>query len=356
MPAKRISLSEIAAKAGVSTSAVSLALRGSPKVSAKQRARIREIAGELGYTPDPKMAELMHHLRKDRAGRKLASIGVVVPELKTAEWEQFPALKLMMTGIREKAAAMGYGVDLFVLEELQASRGRIRNILRARGIDGVVLLPFKRGVERLGLDLQGMRAVTGGYSIVDLEVHRVVPNYLQMMDEMLEAASSLGYRRIGMIMPYKESGGGTGRKLFLSSYYYYQTLMETESPIPVLRNRDASPEGIRKWIERYRPEAVISSGAALRRIEKIGYKAPRNLGFASIDLSEPPRNVAGVDHRWDQVGRECVDLLVSDIRNGELGPIQDPKLLLVDSHFRPGSSLKRLGEPVPIRIRNRPGG
>ena len=49
----RPTLQDIAKRAGVGKATVSLALRNDPKISAATRERVRAIAEELKYRPDP---------------------------------------------------------------------------------------------------------------------------------------------------------------------------------------------------------------------------------------------------------------------------------------------------------------
>ena len=49
---KKVSLADIARKAGVSTNTVSRVVRGDPEVSEKTRARIAKLVEELGYVPN----------------------------------------------------------------------------------------------------------------------------------------------------------------------------------------------------------------------------------------------------------------------------------------------------------------
>src|SRR5688500_3309706 len=60
---QRPTLRMIAQRAGLSGSAVSMALRTHPRISAATRERVQRIARELGYRPDPDVAKLMNHLR-----------------------------------------------------------------------------------------------------------------------------------------------------------------------------------------------------------------------------------------------------------------------------------------------------
>ena len=54
----------IAAKAGLSGAAVSLALRDHPSIPPATRTRIKRLADQLGYRVDPNVSRLMAYLRQ----------------------------------------------------------------------------------------------------------------------------------------------------------------------------------------------------------------------------------------------------------------------------------------------------
>ena len=67
---KRPTIAEIAARAGVSTGAVSYALNGRPGVSATTRKRILEIADEIGWRPSVAARSL--------SGSRAHSVGLII--------------------------------------------------------------------------------------------------------------------------------------------------------------------------------------------------------------------------------------------------------------------------------------
>jgi DNA-binding LacI/PurR family transcriptional regulator len=342
-----VTMRDIARAAGVSVSAVSLAMKNSPKVSAERRKAILDLAADMGYRRDPRMTELMEHLRVARPHRSMAKIAMLVPEITREESEQFPPIQGMIAGVKELAEFAGFGVDLFFVAEQQISLKRLRSILLARGIKGLVVAPFRSGVAKLDFDGEGLCLATAGYSIIDPVMHRACPNYLQMMDELVADCLAMGYRRIGLAMTYSE--GGTGHKLFTSSFLYYQSKIAEADRVPILQGPKIEAEKLEAWYREHQPEVVISSGQVYRTLLKIGLRIPQDVCFASIDLSEAPRDAAGADHRHHLVGREALKLVLTQLNLNLTGVPPDPKVVLVDSHRREGFSLVPRGKGKGMR-------
>src|SRR5690606_24238727 len=186
------------------------------------------------------ITELMQHLRTPRPQRINSRIAVIVPELTRDQAADYPPILGLIDGVNEIAAIAGYGVDQFYLADPGMTTRRVRSILLARGIKGVVIAPYASGVARLPFDCTGLSVATAGYSIESPRLHRACPNYLQMMDELLADCVAKGYRRIGLIMTYRE--GGIGHKLFTSSVLFQQSGIPEAQRIPILPKPMITPE------------------------------------------------------------------------------------------------------------------
>jgi LacI family transcriptional regulator len=344
MPKTAVSMRDIARKAGVSVSAVSLALRNQPRVSESERRRIHAIARRLGYRRDPEVARLMEHLRTSRSARRASTQAVIIPELDRKGLAGYFPLTEMVKGIRAQADDGGFETELFFLTDPGMTPARLRSILVARSIKGVIVAPYASGVGTLDMDLTGFCAATAGYSIVRPSLHRACPNYLQMMDELIDHLQRLHFHRIGLVMTYHR--GGIGYKLLTSSYLFYQSLLPPEERIPILPLESVNQRDIAAWLKTHRPQVVISSGRVFALLQGMGIAIPGDLHFANLDLSEPPRQAAGMDHRYQLVGAEVVNLVMMQFTLNLTGVPPAPKIVLVDSHRRDGFTLPK--EPLDV--------
>ncbi|GAA3557392.1 LacI family DNA-binding transcriptional regulator [Microlunatus spumicola] len=122
-----VTLSEVAAKAGVSVSAVSKVLRGTTaiRVSPETRQRILTAAEELRYRPN-------FAARALQAARTQV-LGLVVPDLTNALFTE------LMHGVEDAAAAHGYTVLLGRLDTDRPQTEVIARLLGEGRVDGLVL-------------------------------------------------------------------------------------------------------------------------------------------------------------------------------------------------------------------------
>ena len=92
----RTSLKDIAARLGVSIATVSRALRHSPEIGLEMQQRVKDLAKQLNYRPNPFARSLRREAPK--------IIGVVVPNLVTHFYSA------VLDGIEEEATKQGYSI------------------------------------------------------------------------------------------------------------------------------------------------------------------------------------------------------------------------------------------------------
>src|SRR6056297_222530 len=129
MADKKPTIHDVAARAGVSKSLVSLALRGSSKVSDASRAAIEQAAVELGYRPNATARSL--------ADRKSRTIGINMAEIDN------PIFPQMLSGAHAVIRERGYNTMLVSGErDPLVEFGELTKLLEFQ-IEGLILISHR---------------------------------------------------------------------------------------------------------------------------------------------------------------------------------------------------------------------
>lgn len=129
MSERRPTIHDVAARAGVSKSLVSLALRGSPKVSDSSRETIVKAARELGYRPNATARSL--------ADRRSRTIGINIAELDN------PIFPQMLTGAHTVIRERGYNTMLVSGErDPDTEHAELAKLLEFQ-VEGLILISHR---------------------------------------------------------------------------------------------------------------------------------------------------------------------------------------------------------------------
>lgn len=342
--ARRPSLKVVAAEAGVSAMAVSLALRNHTSIPLRTRNRIRKIAARLGYRPDPNISQLMERVR----AAKPSSLGTVIAYLTAHEhrfaWKKIPTQRDYHEGAARRAGELGYTLEEFWLREPGMTEQRLSRILRNRGIDGALVAPLQLpGKLFQRFHWRHFSVVELGYSLRDPVLHRCCNQQFQSMMLLLRRLLDLGYRRIGLAM-----GPGQDER---ANHHWRAAYLATQSLLPEV-NLQAVPmlfgdvshwnrDSLARWIGETRPDVVVTVGTDVQQwLAGLGLHTPGDIGLANVDINETMPGVTGINQNALQVGAAAVDLLLSLVRTGERGLPSVPRTLMVDGDFFAGDTTR----------------
>src|ERR1043165_9736365 len=105
--ARPVTLQDIARRAGVSKMTVSLALRGHPHAAAATRDRLRQLANEMGYRPNPLIVANMALLRTGRRSSYAGTLGFIGIGESPERGPQNPQTRRVFAGARRRAETLG---------------------------------------------------------------------------------------------------------------------------------------------------------------------------------------------------------------------------------------------------------
>ncbi|MFJ6738244.1 LacI family DNA-binding transcriptional regulator [Streptomyces sp. NPDC091279] len=196
MTSARVTIKEVAARAGVSKGAVSLAFNHKPGLSEATRERIFRAARELGWAPNPTARTL--------AGSRVDVVGLAIcrpARLLGLE----PFYMEFVSGVESVLTEHSCSLLLRLVRSVKEEAGLLETWWRARQIGGAILVDLRADdprvavAERLGLPVVavGHPSLAGGLTAVwtdDATAVREAVRYL----------AALGHRRIARV------GGAAG--------------------------------------------------------------------------------------------------------------------------------------------------
>ncbi|HEV6953320.1 MAG TPA: LacI family DNA-binding transcriptional regulator [Promicromonospora sp.] len=317
---RRVTLQDVADRAGVSMKTVSNVVRGYQHVSPGMRARVQLAIDELGYRPN-------------RTGRSLATgrssmIGLAFPDLRRPYFAELAHV------FARVARTRGYHL---LLAETGATVEGERSVLRdqeAGILDGMVLQPQMLAASELDVERHGMPIVFLGEDPQPAGADQVAIDNVAAAREAVEHLVRLGRRRIGFLGHETERVSWTSR-LRIEGYRtaLEQAGLEADPRRLVERRQDGDARDAEEALD-----AALSAGleldgllcrddlaaiGALRALRRHGLDVPGDVavvGWDAIELgasTAPSLTSVAPDTR--ALAERALDLLL-DRLDGYAGP------------------------------------
>ena len=324
MAKQKARLKDIAQKTGYGTNTVSLALRGSTRISKAAREKIAKAAEELDYVPN--------HIAKSLVSRRSHTVGLILHELSN------PILTSAAEKIQRTLAARGYGVLFASSNGSFEEELRVIEMFRARMVDGLLIYPARHtklehlrrlrernfpvvlliGMEGSGIDAVGIDEYAGAFAATR-----------HLIDE--------GHSRIGVLVPaeYHTNPKYAGyRGALLSAGLESGPGLSASFPDHSIQGGIEAMDGLMG--QPNRPSAVFALDdllalGALRWAKVNGVDVPRQLAIAGFDDDEAARHavtpISTINNDVDELAQRSVARLMDLIDAGQLLPPPQAELL-----------------------------
>jgi len=200
---KRVTIREVADAAGLSTAAVSYALRGI-QVSEETQERVKKVAAELGYEANP--------IARALASGRTGMVGILGPSLEDL-WQQWLAAELGRELLRRDryALILDAGGDPLRQRMLAAQ-------LRDQQVDGLIVSPIDPSGEFWQDLAESLAVVSLGDALADAAVAgEVLFDNRTGVRAALEHLHALGHRRITVLCQPGAPTADRPAELFVAS-------------------------------------------------------------------------------------------------------------------------------------------
>ncbi len=334
---------EVAQRAGVSTSTVSLALRNSPLVAEETRARIRGLAEKLGYQTHPFVAAHMRSRRKSRASVSAPVLALVDTQRVRHGWRDHAntMLREMFAGAQARAHARGYATREFWLHEPGMTHERFSEMLRARGIHGILIGPSSDLQLELNLKWEWFSVVRLGSARVSPMLHRVVIDHYQAGMLAARKAFELGFRRPGLTV--RDRFGEAHDRRYEAGFQTACAHMPGMKPAPALLTPDL-PDGptLIRWVGRHRPDVIVDAEErhVYDLLRAAGQRVPEDVSVISLCATMHAGPLSGCVQDGQIMGVGGIDFLLTLIERNETGLPAMPVTLSTNVTWNQGQTLR----------------
>jgi DNA-binding LacI/PurR family transcriptional regulator len=335
---------------GISATAVSLALKESPRVSAAMRARVRRLAQASGYIPNARLSELMYQVRNSVTTTYHATLGALSLYPEEEPWRTRPYLKVLLDSAVARAQRHGYRLEYFWLKRPGMSPARFRNILEARGVRGLFCLGSADPEEPFPAEL-GQFAVTTFAATIPSRLHRVASHCEADARLLFDELRRRNYRRPGLSILVH--GDRRTDYAYSACFLSAQERLFPPSQVPILRSDEWNEAAFARWFAAHRPDVIVlhQSAAYVAGVEgwlqRHRWSVPGAVGLALLDLNPNPRRYAGICQDPARMGATATELLIGRVLLGDCSTPLHPKVELVVGDWNEGRTLR------PVRAARR---
>lgn len=330
----RPTLTDVAKLAGLSKTAVSLALRGERRIPEATKQRVREAARQLGYRPNPALSEFAAHRWRDRE-----SVPLTIAYITT----NHPLLSTTMDaraiiGVRSRAEQLGYTVEHFRFEDY-GDPDYLGRVILNRGIRGIVLGQLNGDMwQRFPWHEFCAVACNAGFYRPPVDV--LMADHALAVRQAWARAEERGYRRIGVALFDEPMAVDQYDKS--SAALYCQHRVPVRQRIPLLYFKPEDRAAFCSWVDRYNPDVVLGfNDAVYWHLVHSGYDVPNEIAFAClmIEPNRPPAPLSGCAYEADCMGSAAVDHLDTLLRTNRWGIPHRQMISLIEQKWQEGETL-----------------
>lgn len=316
---KKLSIKDIAQKAGVSTATVSFVLNGKAeemRISEQLAKKITKLAKQLGYQPN----QLARGLRTG----KTHTLGLIVENISNHFFGNLAKV------IEDEAKKYNYKVLYCSTENNTLKAKELIQMLQDRQVDGYIITP----TEGLEGDIEKLIAAHKPVVLVDryfvnLPTNYVlVDNYKSVFDTVTRMIAQ-GYRNIGVVtvnlsmINMEQRMNGYKDALKAAKIPFRKDLVKV---IPFESSRDAAIDEVGEFLKNDQPKDAVFfltnylGILGLECLKKLRLRVPEQMGFVSFDDHDIFRlhtpSITALAQPVEDIGRTAMNILLEEIKSG----------------------------------------
>jgi DNA-binding LacI/PurR family transcriptional regulator len=315
---ERIGIKEVAAAAGVSTTTVSHALSGKGRLPEATRARVREVAEQLGYRPNVSARKL------GGGNTGLLALAVSQVEDLTFQLGDFDYFASLIRYATTAALDRGYALALAPAADVEGALHKIP-------ADGAVVVdPVPDDASVTYLRSQGVPIVTTGRLLDGGEGDHWVDNdHVAGVRKVLDHLHAVGAHRIALVAPRSFASYIVDVRAGYSEWCAEHDCEEIVGIAPdvtetggfevstALLERAEPPDAIYAALDRLAIGVLLAATAKEVRVPE-DLRVAACTDSVAAQTARPPLTTLGLNP--ERIGREAIGMLIDLVEGSEVDP------------------------------------
>ncbi len=323
---KRITIVEVATKAGVSKGTVSAVINAKNTVKPVTRDHILEIMKELNFRPRGVARNLKN-------GNQYKSIGVIIKDL------NYPFYTSIATGVKEYANSKGYSVIVTSSENDHECEKSFSHLFSAKDVKGTIIAPIVEGASEIE-HLFKLKMINYPFVLLEdvkgIQANVVAINNLRAIKKAVKYLISNGHTKIVHFAGPPQSSHTQERiEGFRHAFSESTLVFNKEMIVSVGSNYD---ESFCKTLEYFKekkredyPTAIVCFNdqqalGVMMALNELHIKVPDDISIIGNDdiyyakiYPVPLTTIRAPQH---EIGKKAAEILIRNIESPKLLPIE----------------------------------
>lgn len=323
---KRITIEDVAKKAGVSKGTVSAVMNARNTVNPETRDHVLEVMKELHFRPQGVARNL-------RSGNQDKCIGIIVKDV------NYPFYTAIATGVRDYANSKGYALLITSSENNHTAEKRFSQIFSAKDIKGAIIAPLVEGTTEIE-HLFKLKMINYPFVLLEdvkgIQANVVAIDNSRAIKKAVKYLMECGHTRIVHFAGPPSSSHTEERIEGFRHAFSESTLAYNKDMIVSIGSRHEESYGNTLNYFRPRPRSEYPTAivcfndqqalAIMIALKELNIRVPEDISIVGNDdiayASIYPVPLTTIRAPQDEIGRRAAELLIRNIESSKLLPVE----------------------------------
>jgi len=331
---KRITIEDVAKRAGVSKGTVSAVINAKNSVKPETRDKILDMMKELNFRPKGVARNLKN-------GNQDKSIGIILKDL------NYPFYTSIATGAREYAKSKGYSVIVTTSENDHESEKLLSHLFSTKDIKGTIIAPIIEGAAEIE-HLFKLKMINYPFVLLEdvkgIQANVVAINNMKAIKKAVKYLIDSGHTKIVHFAGPPQSSHTQERiEGFRHAFSESTLVFDKEMIVSIGSNHDESYQKTKDYFKKRSkkdyPTAIVCFNdqqalGVMMALRQIGIKVPEDISIIGNDdiyyakiYPVPLTTIRAPQH---EIGKKAAEILIRNIESSKQLP---PEKIILETEF-----------------------